>query len=338
MILKNKYAIGCHVMFYEIEMVSEYVDSCIKMSENIENKENLLFHFTFNLSEHFEKIDTNKINVSTLMHKIMDEMNKFKKLNILYRIETKTNEDSIYNIPAYRRDLNYNYCLDYDYVLWGESDCMWPINTFKILEEINDYCNQHYMPKHVITFSYRKMWDNSWLPVEHIKYKKMKFQKDKEWQENAKESPKSYMSYDEMLKINKEYETLGTEVSFLTEPKFDGSCLVISSELIKSGINIPHSLLLCSEDESFSMLCKKILGNEFRQVAIQNVLRIHNRRHPRKRNYVLNEENQSGYCDKKGKWWGILERMSKSNSHNLYTQQRFFTYEDFKKEMKKLNE
>ena len=41
MYLKNKYVIGCHVMFYEIEMVDEYVQSCLNFCDDVENKENV---------------------------------------------------------------------------------------------------------------------------------------------------------------------------------------------------------------------------------------------------------------------------------------------------------
>jgi hypothetical protein len=334
--LKNKYAIGCHIMFYEIEMISEYINSCLLMAENVENKENLLFHFTFNRSEYFEKIDSSKISKQNLISKFTDEMIKIKKAGFKVKYNIKTNDYPIYNIPSYRRDLNYNYCLDYDYILWGESDCMWAKSTLEDIENISEYCKQQKIPKHVITFSYRKMWDDSWLPVEHINFKNVKFQRDEKWQATAIESPKSYMDYDTMNRINEESrKEHGLLINILKEPKFDGSCLIISSELIKSGINIPHSLLLCSEDESFSMLCKKILGDNFRQVAIQNVLRVHNRRHPKKRNYILNEENPKGFCNLKGRWWKVLEDMSKENSYKLYHQFKFNTYEDFKKELNK---
>jgi len=57
MYLKNKYVIGCHVMFYEIEMVDEYVQSCLNFCDGVKNKENVIFDFTWNVSEYLEKID-----------------------------------------------------------------------------------------------------------------------------------------------------------------------------------------------------------------------------------------------------------------------------------------
>ena len=56
--LNKKYIIGTHVMFYEIDMVGEFVDSCINALKYVENKENVKFHFCLNLSEYFEEFDT----------------------------------------------------------------------------------------------------------------------------------------------------------------------------------------------------------------------------------------------------------------------------------------
>ena len=55
--LKNKYIVGTHIMFYEIEMVDEYVQSCLNFCDDVENKENVIFDFTWNVSEYLEKID-----------------------------------------------------------------------------------------------------------------------------------------------------------------------------------------------------------------------------------------------------------------------------------------
>ena len=39
--LKNKYVIGCHVMFYEIEIYKEYIEGLINLLETVDNKENI---------------------------------------------------------------------------------------------------------------------------------------------------------------------------------------------------------------------------------------------------------------------------------------------------------
>ena len=44
MIIQNKYAIGVHVMFYEIEMLSTYVDGLLNLLSTVDNKENIYFN------------------------------------------------------------------------------------------------------------------------------------------------------------------------------------------------------------------------------------------------------------------------------------------------------
>ena len=65
--LKNKYVIGCHVMFYEIEIYKEYIDGLINLLETIDNKENVYLDLCFNVSEKIEKIDTDKITKEELI-------------------------------------------------------------------------------------------------------------------------------------------------------------------------------------------------------------------------------------------------------------------------------
>ena len=49
--LKNKYVIGCHVMFYEIEIYKEYIEGLINLLETVDNKENVYLDLCFNVSE-----------------------------------------------------------------------------------------------------------------------------------------------------------------------------------------------------------------------------------------------------------------------------------------------
>ena len=58
--LEYKYAIGIHVMFYEIEMFKDYIDGLINLLSTVDTKENVYLDFSFNTSQFFEKIDTSK--------------------------------------------------------------------------------------------------------------------------------------------------------------------------------------------------------------------------------------------------------------------------------------
>ena len=59
--LNYTYIIGTHVMFYEIEMFKEYIDSLIQAVHDIETPDRITFDFMFNISQYLESIDTSKI-------------------------------------------------------------------------------------------------------------------------------------------------------------------------------------------------------------------------------------------------------------------------------------
>jgi len=336
MILKNKYTVGVLVMFYEIEMLSEYIDSCIQALEGIENPENVTFHFCFNTSEHFETIDTDNVIIEYINDKFNQEINRLVAVRAIVETDFKTNKNPIYNIAAYRRDLNHNFCDKGDFVLWGETDSLWPKETFSTIEMVDEYARTNKINRYILTFAYRKMWSPDWEPLEHIDMTNKPFIDTEEWSLNAPESPKSYMTLEEMNKINSKVEEL--DIRILNHPKFDGSCLVISSDLIKAGVNIPHALLVCGEDTSFADMAKYMMGDKYVQFVIKNILRVHNRRHPQKRLYIKDEDNPRGFCDHgKGDWWKLISHMSKSNLSKLKgSQDKFLTFDDYKNEIKKI--
>ena len=67
MVLLNKYVIGTHVMFYEIELYKEFIDGLINMLDDVENKDNVTIDLCFNMSEKIEKIDYDKISKGELI-------------------------------------------------------------------------------------------------------------------------------------------------------------------------------------------------------------------------------------------------------------------------------
>ena len=215
--------------------------------------------------------------------------------------------------------------------MWGETDSFFPKETFERLERISMYTNQSKLYRYVVSFAYRKMWDVGWKILEHPCFTDVKFEDTDEWNLHNKASEKCYMSIEEMNKINDSYKNVDNIIT-LDEPKFDGSCVVFSSDLVKSGINIPHCLLMSGEDTSFGWMAKKVLGKNYLQFHIKNILRVHNRRHPKKRNYIVGEDNKMGFCGEKdkGKWWRILEQWSKENLNNLDNPQyKFHTWEEY---------
>jgi hypothetical protein len=69
--------------------------------------------------------------------------------------------------------------------------------------------------------------------------------------------------------ITKQERRNDFDIVGLNEPKFDGSCVIFSSDLVKSGVNIPHALLMSGEDTSFGWMAKKILGDNYAQFHVE---------------------------------------------------------------------
>ena len=120
--LKNKYVIGCHVMFYEIKIYKEYIDGLINLLETVDNKENVLLDLCFNVSEKIEKIDTSKITKEELINLFNAGIDRLKSLKFKTTTRIITPDDDFYFHADYIRDLNYNYCKKVDYIMHGETD------------------------------------------------------------------------------------------------------------------------------------------------------------------------------------------------------------------------
>ena len=59
-------------------MFEEYIDSCIQVLEQVDNKENIFFHFCFNISEYFEDVDTDLITTDVLLARFKDQVARLR--------------------------------------------------------------------------------------------------------------------------------------------------------------------------------------------------------------------------------------------------------------------
>jgi hypothetical protein len=295
---------------------------------DVENRENVYIDFAFNVSQFFEEIDFYKITKDELINKFNKQIDRLKPFvyepNLSIRIVNNDNE--FYTQTDYRREYNTKFCKFVDFVMWGETDSFFPKQTFFCLEGLGDYSKEVNVNRFVACFADRKMWDSSWDATVHPSFLDHKFiESDFE----NKNQAKSVMSIEEMNSINESVKNL--ELTHINYPKIDGSCLVLSSDFIRSGINIPPCFIH-NDDESLSLIAKQMLGEQYYQFIFKNVLKVHARRHPRKRMYVLNENNPNGFCnEKKGDWWKRFIQMSQHNVAILIKNQgKFLTFEDFK--------
>ena len=130
-----------------------------------------------------------------------------------------------------------------------------------------------------------------------------------------------------MNKINEKVDEL--DVRLVSPHKFNGCGLVISSEVIKSGVNIPKSVFFVHEDSAFMYMTNKVLGN-IPQYIIKNILLVHNRNHPEKRNYVKGETGETlNGLRRSNKWYVNANKMCEQNYLNMFNPNyKSFTWKD----------
>ena len=344
--LKYTYVIGTHVMFYEIEILSEYVESLIQTVKEVDNPENVTFDFLFNISEYLEAVDATKTTKTELLERYYVALKPLKDTGVKVQDRVYNDNENLYSIADYRRDFNYHNCVNYDYLMWGETDSLLPKQLFESLEVIKNYAVQNNVHRYTVWFAERKMWDDSWKPLEHIDFEKEEyisiknFKTEEEYKEKIAQSPHSIryvMNLEEMNEINSRYDDFNIQI--LNYPKFNGCGLVMSSDLIKAGVNIPRGIFgVVAEDTAMMLSAHQVMGQAYVQFIVKNILLVHNREHTRKRMYCVDKETEQesgmgdSYSHGKGKWFDRILELNKANIGLIGPrQERFFTVEDFKK-------
>ena len=327
--LNNRYVIGTNVMWFEIEMYGDFISGMVNLLDNdIENKDNITIDLCLNLSQHLEKLNTDNITEDRIVTMFQAGVSRIEDLG--YKVNTfQVEKDEFYFHTDYRRDLNYNYCKKVDYVMWGETDSFFPKEAFLGLETLSQYTTENGIHKYIACFGDRKMWDSSWDATVHNDYVDVEFVDDDKQHENLNQA-KSALPLKTMNDINSKVEDL--DIQMIEYPKLDGSCLVMSSDLIKYGVNIP-SCMIYNDDHGLSIMSEKLLGKEYKQFVFKNLLKVHARRHPNKRLYVMEEDNPNSFGNKKNDKFNQFKQLSDRNIQNLISEneEKFFEYEDFKK-------
>ena len=299
--MKTKFAIGCLVQWFECDIIEEYVDSLKDAINAYEGQ--VILDFTIIGNQDLEKCISEK------------QMNEcINKIESVCNLGNVRYTDDLHTIANYRKGFNDDYCDQVDVLIWGESDALIPQQMFVVLDNLHQQSLQNDNTKYLAFFGTCKMWDDSWKQLEHPDFT------DKPFIENDYDnwwSLKYTMTKDEMNKINDKTENL--DVRVLPQHKFNGCGLVISSEVVKAGVNIPKSVFFVHEDSAFMYMTNKVLGN-IPQYVIKNILLVHNRNHPNKRMYVANERKDGTMNEKRrsNDWYVKANKMCEQNYINLF--------------------
>ena len=311
--MKTKFAIGCLVQWYECDIIEEYVESLKDSINNYDGE--VIVDFTIVTNEDLEKCIS-----AEQKNKCIDKIG-----SILLDFDNVRHIQELHTIADYRRKFNERYCDKVDVLVWGESDAILPKPMFTVLDNLHKTSIQNNNPKYLTFFGMCKMWDESWKSLEHPDFM------DKPFIENDYDnwwSLKYTMTKAEMDKINDKTENV--DVKILPQHKFNGCGLVISSEVIKSGVNIPKSVFFVHEDSAFMWMTNKVLGN-IPQYVIKNILLVHNRNHPKKRRYIKGERKDGTMNEKRrsNDWYVKANKMCEQNYLNLFNPQfKSYTWKD----------
>ena len=303
--MKTKFAIGCLIQWYECDIVEDYIISLSEAIKSYRGSKHVEVHFAVSLSQKLEKCTSEE-----QLQKCRDKIHNLIHDNLYSKTEYKY---KLHTISQYRKEFNTNYSESADVLIWGESDAILPRQMFTILDNLHQTSIQNNNPKYLAVFGTCKMWDDTWLPIEHNDFT------DKPCIPNDYEnwwSLKYTMSREEMNKINEKVDELDVRVA--SPHKFNGCGLVISSEVIKAGVNIPSSVFFVHEDTAFMWMTNKILGN-IPQYVIKNILLVHNRNHPEKRNHVKGEVGDTlNGLRRSNDWYVKANKMSEQNYLNMF--------------------
>lgn len=304
--MRTSFAIGCLVQWYEIEILSEYIDTVLDAVDNYD-RDLVTIDIRFCINQDLEKVDSED-RLVYILAQFDEQVNRLKdfKTNL-------TTEKELVTIADYRREFNSYYCEKVDVLVWGETDMLVPKQAFISLDHLHQNVNT---PKYLATFGICKMWDNSWKVLEHPEFTDKPFIEGdtKNWW-----SLRYTMNKEEMNSFNDKVEDL--EVTIVQPHKFNGCGLVISSEVVRAGVNIPRSVFFVHEDTAFLMMTQKVLG-QIPQYHFRNILVVHNRKHPNKRNFIKGEESidktNVGALRKVHSWYQKANKMCEENCYNLF--------------------
>jgi hypothetical protein len=235
--METKIAIGCIVQWYEVEMYEEYLQSVINALKFLDDKSKVIVDICFYLSENLEQIDNSLMTMNQIEKRFKSSEKKMLDNNINCVVNYYTDK-KIFSISDYRREFNDKYCTKVDVLMWGETDALIPRQTFQILDSLHMNNVNNGIYKYLGFFGTNKMWDDSWKPIEHADFTDKPFiheDNDNWWSINY------ITTLDEMNKINDKVEEL--DVRVVSPYKFNGCGLVISSDVIKAGVNIPKSFM-----------------------------------------------------------------------------------------------
>lgn len=264
-----------HIMWYEYELIKEHFSSLSDALELVPTVPIRLVVCSNNQTYMEQPIDPDTLyNSHNLIRSELEIISK-KFTNVSVDFFEKTNNDELYNVGDFRRDIKN----DTGYICWGEIDCLLPTTYFYLLAGLVESVPEETF---CVTFASRKMWDSSWTCVEHEKLKPMH-----EDELNRPYKFDHYISQEQLNTFNskEEYATLEK----IYPLKVDGALFSIYKNKFKI---LPEGLHF-GKDDTIAAIALQVYGVP--QYHIGNVLKGHNYYHPKKRSNTEAKKHDGMY-------------------------------------------
>jgi hypothetical protein len=262
-----------HIMWYEYKIINELLDSLQHAISLIDNNTIVDIKLCLNAQTYIEVPQTNDVI------QLFDEFKSHPVLtnsNIVY----KTMHDEFYNIGDWRRE---NYGEDYDFYVWGESDSLVPEDYFFNLSSL--YRTNIPFP-YIVTYSQRKMWDDTWNLVEHNLLKYIPYENfDKITPEPLMAG--HYMNMEQLNSFNRLFDSI---VIKLDSVKVDGNMTAFSRGIPQP--LLPDNLHFAREDYAVQIWCQH---HNIPQYHFPLKLKAHNFKHPNKRKQTKSTRGEELY-------------------------------------------
>lgn len=262
-----------HIMWYEIELVEEYLASLTQAVLNA--KWPIRLNFMINAQTYLEAPDDNSNALElALQIQTMILTHPFNIWSSTQEILTdiKTDEEPFYNIGDYRRD---TFNTGTGYTVWGETDALYPKRYFQLLEII---ATEDFKDPYVVSLASRKCWDTTWNIVEHSRFQPLEPTTKGQKKLKAPFNWDDYITQQELDDFNDE-QTKAPPLLELPVIKFDGALLALSGGMPQL---IPGDQHFGPDDWAAQMTLQCIYPN-IKQYHLPTVLKGHNYMHPRKR-------------------------------------------------------
>ena len=156
--MKN-FVYGVHIMWYEVGMIEEHLASLSAAIYNATWPVEVVIAVNYQTYIERPNIPMNLIweELQITLGRASANLPSYVDLTIFH----VDNDLPFYNIADFRRELK----CDEGYVVWGEVDALLPESYFACLEAADAIAKS---APCVFSFASRKMWDESWFPVEHF--------------------------------------------------------------------------------------------------------------------------------------------------------------------------